>query len=244
MKITINDFIGKNENESKLIAYNYFYDYAKKHAKYINHMYNFNSIEYTINYIANGIYIKYDYLVNKHIEKNDIEKNNNVYFQSIIHVMSLIKKIKSNLNYASYCNYDEDEKMNNDVSQLNKKVIGNTHYITIVDVLEQWENRDARTAQKKNVYFEDDNTFINTIKSYYGTPESDLLNKLSKMYSHKMAIKIRSDKKYYKIIDINNKLDKDYKLNQSDYDFIKYFKNRLGISELNYKEIRYIVDNY
>lgn len=244
MRITINDFIGKNENDCKLLAYNYFYDYAKKHAKYINHMYNFNSLEYTINFIASGIYIKYDYLVNKHIADNDIEKNNNVYFQSIIHVMSLIKKIKRNLNYASYCDYDEDDKINSDISQLNKKVIGNTHYITVVDVLEQWENRDARTAQKKNVYFEDDNTFNNTIKSYYGTPESDLLNKLSKMYSHKMAVKIRSDKKYYKILDINNRLDKDYKLNQSDYDFIKYFKKRLNIEELNYKEIRYIINNY
>lgn len=244
MKITINDFIGKNENDCKLLAYNYFYDYAKKHAKYINHMYNFNSLEYTIDYIANGIYIKYDYLVNKHIENNDIEENSNVYFQSIIHVMSLIKKIKCNLNYAAYCDYDDDDKINSDMSQLNKKIIGNTHYITIIDVLEQWENRDARTAQKKNVYFEDDSTFSNTVKSYYGTPEENLLNKLSKMYSRKMAIKIRSDKKYCRIIDINNRLDKNYKLNQSDYDFIKYFKNRLGIAELNYKEIRYIVENY
>ena len=124
-----------------------------------------------------------------------------------------------------------------------KKV--NSHVIDIVDILEQKENRTSKKLYSLNETINDNGDEYGIfVKSYYPTPEQELLNKLSKLYSHKMARKIRSDKKYYRVLEIENKMRVSEGLTQCDYDFIKRLKERNNCEALNFKEILYVVNNY
>ena len=124
-----------------------------------------------------------------------------------------------------------------------KKV--NSHIIDIVDILEQKENRTSKKLYSLNTTINDNGDEMGIfIKSYYPTPEQELLNKLSRFYSHKMANKIRSDKKYYRVLEIENKIKVSEDLTQCDYDFIKRLKERNNCEALNFKEILYVVNNY
>lgn len=124
-----------------------------------------------------------------------------------------------------------------------KKV--NSHIIDIVDILEQKENRTSKkTYSLNNTINESGDEFGIFVKSYYPTPEQELLNKLSRFYSHRTAQKIRSDKNYYKLIEIETKISKSIPLENVDKQTIKNLKKRLGIEELKTKEILYIVSNY
>lgn len=124
-----------------------------------------------------------------------------------------------------------------------KKV--NSHIIDIVDILEQKENRTSKKLYSLNETINDNGDEYGVfIKSYYPTPEQELLNKLSRFYSHKMASKIKSDKKYYRVLEIENKMKVSEGLTQCDYDFIKRLKERNNCEALNFKEILYVVNNY
>ena len=120
-----------------------------------------------------------------------------------------------------------------------KKV--NSHVIDIVDILEQKENRTS----KKNLSLDNDLyegvSFKTSIVSYYPTPDEELLNKLSRVYSHKTAIKIRNDKKFNYFYNIATSASVQ---NKTEQNFIAYFKKRLGLEELKTREILYIVTNY
>ena len=124
-----------------------------------------------------------------------------------------------------------------------KKV--NSHIIDIVDILEQKENRTSKKLYSLNETINDNGDEYGVfIKSYYPTPEQELLNKLSRFYSHKTASKIKSDKKYYRVLEIENKMKVSEGLTQCDYDFIKRLKERNNCEALNFKEILYVVNNY
>lgn len=117
----------------------------------------------------------------------------------------------------------------------------NGHTVDIVDILEQKENRTS----KKNLSLDSDMyegvSFATSIVSYYPTPEQELLNKLSRFYSHKTAIKIRNDKKFNYFYNIATS---ESVQNKTEQNFLAYFKKRLGLEELKTKDILYIVSNY
>ncbi len=123
-----------------------------------------------------------------------------------------------------------------------KKV--NAHIIDIVDILEQKENRTS----KKNLSLDNDLfegvSFKTSIVSYYPTPEEDLLNKLSRFYSHKTAQKIKNDIAYSKLEAIGVKIVNNVVLTHADKMTVQNIKNRLGLKDLKTKEILYIVSNY
>ena len=120
----------------------------------------------------------------------------------------------------------------------------NSNIIDIVDVLEQKENRTSKKSLSLDNELFEGVSVGSIIASYYPTPEQDLLNKLSRVYSVQFAKKIRSDKKFYKIVELENKINNNETLLQKDYDFIKRFKERYSMEGLNFKEILYIVNNY
>lgn len=124
-----------------------------------------------------------------------------------------------------------------------KKV--NSHIIDIVDILEQKENRTSKKLYSLNETVNDNGDEYGIfIKSYYPTPEQELLNKLSRLYSRKTAIKIRSDKKYARFVELSKKNYSGERLENKDVDFMYNFKKRNNLLELSSKEVFYIVDNY
>ena len=124
-----------------------------------------------------------------------------------------------------------------------KKVNG--HIADIIDVLEQNENRTHKKWTSLNATINSDGDEIGIfIKSYYPTPEEELLNKLSRFYSHKTAIAIRSDVAYEKLEIIALKVSASEPLSHTEKMTIQNIKNRLGLKDLKTKDILYIVKNY
>ena len=123
-----------------------------------------------------------------------------------------------------------------------KKV--NSHVIDIVDILEQKENRTSKKSLSLDNDLYEGVSFKTSIVSYYPTPEEELLNKLSRLYSRKTAIRIRSDKAYDKLENIALKISASIPLENIDKQTIKNLKKRLGLEELKTKDILYIVKNY
>ena len=123
-----------------------------------------------------------------------------------------------------------------------KKV--NPHTIDIVDVLEQKENRTSKKSISLDADIFEGVSFRETLTSYYPTPEQELLNKISRVYSHRVAIAIRSDRAYDKLEGIALKISASIPLENIDKQTIKNLKKRLGLEELKTKDILYIVKNY
>lgn len=124
-----------------------------------------------------------------------------------------------------------------------KKV--NSHIIDIVDILEQKENRTSKKLYSLNETINDNGDEMGIfIKSYYPTPEQELLNKLSRFYSRCTADKIRNDKKYIRFVELSNKNLRGERLENKDVDFMYNFKKRNNLLELSSKEVFYIVNNY
>jgi hypothetical protein len=124
-----------------------------------------------------------------------------------------------------------------------KKV--NSHIIDIVDILEQKENRTSKKLYSLNETINDNGDEYGVfIKSYYPTPEEELLNKLSRFYSRRTANKIRNDKKYVRFVELSNKNLRGERLKNKDVDFMYNFKKRNNLLELSSKEVFYIVNNY
>lgn len=124
-----------------------------------------------------------------------------------------------------------------------KKV--NSHIIDIIDVLEQKENRSHKVNLSLNAKVNDNGDEYGVfIKSYYPTPEQELLNKLSRFYSRKTSQKIKSDKNFYRLLEVETKITKSITLDNKDKQTIKNLKIRCGVESLNTKELLYIVNNY
>ena len=258
MKITIETIKNKSASEVKELFYNEFLDYGKICSKYIANKHDL-SIEYCSMYIASGLYMLMLDRIEQVKENNEYNLDNyGIMLYSFLCTKKLVKKIMAITNYSSYFKnnniaYDSDntiyklpkyKKSKNQYSEYRNIKKVNSHVIDIVDVLEQKENRTS----KKNLSLDNDLyecvSFSEFVVSYYPTPEQELLNKLSYAYSKKYAVKIRSDKKYYKIVELENKLKNSETLLQKDYDFIKRFKEKHNLEVLNFKEILYIVSNY
>jgi hypothetical protein len=191
------DLISKSHKEKYTIVYNQFLDYGRIQAPYIASKHDMTT-EYCACYIASGLFQKYLQLKAKKIA--DFGRfYNNVDYESLCHVFALIRKVKNNLNFKSCGYYTDgyDKTITDDFyylpkigftqivkkSELIRENIGNSKQIDIVDILEQWENRDARTqAKKTRRYFEgeDGTSEIDRISSHYGTPENKLLNKCTR----------------------------------------------------------------
>lgn len=155
-----------------------------------------------------------------------------------------IKDYVSIYNETSY-KLPKYKKSKNQFSEYRNVKKVNSHIIDIVDILEQKENRTSKKLYSLNTPINDDGDEIGVfIQSYYPSPDEELLNKLSRFYSRKTARKIRSDKKYYRILEIEAKIKQSVKLENSDVDFLHNFKKRNNLDVLTTKELLYIVSNY
>ena len=155
-----------------------------------------------------------------------------------------IKDYVSIYNETSY-KLPKYKKSKNQFSEYRNVKKVNSHIIDIVDILEQKENRTSKKLYSLNTPINDDGDEVGIfIQSYYPSPDEELLNKLSRFYSRKTAHKIRSDKKYHRILEIEAKIKQSVKLENSDVDFLHNFKKRNNLDVLTTKELLYIVSNY
>ena len=131
--------------------------------------------------------------------------------------------ILGNTNYKSY----DLQKGNN----INAKVID------IVDVLEQKENR----TNKKSISYDDiDNGLKDRLQSYYDTPETALMKKLSYEVSYKKVAELKKDVKINRVMAIMSRDKKD----NTDIKFLSYFKKKHGLELVSNKELYYLISNY
>ena len=191
------EIVGKSHKEKYGIIYAQFLEYGKIQAPYIAHKHDM-SVDYCTCYIASGLFQKYLQLKAKKIEAFG-RFYCNVDFESMCHVFALIRKVKNNLNFKTCGEYTEgfSKVVIDDYnflprvgftqivkkSELIREKIGNSKNVDIVDILNQWENRDARTqAKKTRRYYEDEDgtSELDRISSHYGTPETKLLNKCAR----------------------------------------------------------------
>lgn len=261
MKITIETLKNLNQSAIMELFYNEFKNYGKKCALYIARNHDM-TIEYCADYIASGLF---ELFINRCEKLHAEEKNTSLNFSretmlySFLGIKKLIKKIMAMTNYSSYFknnNYaygDSETKYKmtaykhskNQFSEYRNVKKVNSHIIDIVDILEQKENRTSKKLYSLNTPINDDGDEIGVfIQSYYPSPDEELLNKLSRFYSRKTARKIRSDKKYYRILEIEAKIKQSVKLENSDVDFLHNFKKRNNLDVLTTKELLYIVSNY
>lgn len=259
MKITIETLKNLNQSAIMELFYNEFKNYGKKCAVYIAKNHDMTET-YCADYIASGLF---ELFINRceklHENENGYEFSRETMLYSFLGTKKLIKKIMAITNYSSYFKnnnyaYGDNEtkyKMNaykhskNQFSEYRNVKKVNSHIIDIVDILEQKENRTSKKLYSLNTPINDDGDEVGVfIQSYYPSPDEELLNKLSRFYSRKTARKIRSDKKYYRILEIETKIKQSVKLENSDVDFLHNFKKRNNLDVLTTKELLYIVSNY
>lgn len=261
MKITLETLKNLNQSAIMELFYNEFKDYGKKCAVYVAKNHDMSET-YCADYIASGLF---ELFLNRCEKLHGEEKNASLEFSretmlySFLGTKKLIKKIMAVTNYSSYFKnndyaYGDNEtkyRMNEYKNSKNKysefcnvkKV--NSHIIDIVDILEQKENRTSKKLYSLNATINDKGDEYGIfVKSYYPTPEQELLNKLSRFYSRRTADKIRSDKKYARFVELSEKNYNGIVLENKDVDFMYNFKKRNNLLELSSKEVFYIVSNY
>lgn len=259
MKITLETLGNLNQSAIMELFYNEFLNYGKKCALYVAHNHDMTT-KYCACYIANGLFELFLTRCEKlHESENGYEFSRETMLYSFLGTKKLVKKIMAMTNYSSYFknnnyaygNSETKYKMNaykhskNKYSEFRNVKKVNGHIIDIVDILEQKENRTSKKWYSLNKTINDNgDEFGVFVKSYYPTPEQELLNKLSRFYSHRTADKIRNDKNYYRLIEIETKISKSVPLENIDKQTIKNLKKRLGIEELKTRDILYIVSNY
>lgn len=264
MKITIETLNNLTQSDIMELFYSEFKNYGKKCAVYVAKNHDMSET-YCADYIASGLFelfINRCEKLHSEIDNSDksLEFSRETMLYAFLGTKKLVKKIMAMTNYSSYfkSNARAYEAGPETVYKLNaykhtknkyseyrnvKKV--NSHIIDIVDILEQKENRTSKKLYSLNAPINDDGDEIGMfIQSYYPSPDEELLNKLSRFYSRKTARKIRSDKKYYRILEIETKMKQSTKLENSDVDFLHNFKKRNNLDVLTTKELLYIVSNY
>lgn len=261
MKITIETLKNLNQSAIMELFYNEFLNYGKKSALYVAR-YHDMTIEYCANYIASGLF---DLFLTRCEKLHNEEKNTSLNFSretmlySFLGTKKLVKKIMAMTNYSSYFKnnnyaYGDSEtkyRMNaykhskNKYSEFRNVKNVNGHTVDIVDILEQKENRTSKKWYSLNETINDNgDEFGIFVKSYYPTPEQELLNKLSRFYSRKTSQKIKHDKNFYRLLEVETKITKSITLDNKDKQTIKNLKIRCGVEALNTKELLYIVNNY
>lgn len=263
MKITVETLKNLNQSAIMELFYNEFKNYGKKCALYVAENHNMSKT-YCANYIASGLF---ELFLNR-CEKLHSETDNSksLYFSretmliAFLGTKKLVKKIMAMTNYSSYfksnarayeAGPDTVYKLNaykyskNKYSEYRNVKKVNSHIIDIVDILEQKENRTSKKLYSLNETINDNgDEFGVFVKSYYPTPEEELLNKLSRFYSKRTADKIRNDKKYTRFVELSEKNYNGITLENKDVDFMYNFKKRNNLLELSSKEVFYIVNNY
>ena len=260
MKITLETLNTMDVKNIMELFYNQFLDYGKKSAVYIADKHDMSK-EYCSLYIASGLYMLMSDRIEQLTENNaNGLTGNEILLYAFLGTKKLVKKIMAITNYSSYFKnneyaYNSDtektlyrmpkyKKSKNQYSEYRNIKKVNSHVIDIIDILEQKENRTS----KKNLSIDSDMfegvSFRDSIVSYYPTPEQELLNKLSYVYSKKYADKIRSDKNYDRIIFLRDKHNKNVPLSNTENHFLYDFKKRYNLEILTSKELFYIVSNY
>ena len=156
----------------------------------------------------------------------------------MIHTYATIKRILANMNFLFYDFTILDSEGLKYYSR-RSKYLQCGKILTVIDVLKMLENRDGRSAQKYNVYFEDDKTLENKLHSNYGNPESDFIRQQQKNKLHELSQKIKNHKKYNELLFILNKERQDKK----DENFLCYFKKSNNI-KCSSVELLELVMNY
>lgn len=187
------DLVNKSHKQKYEIVYRQFLDYGSHIAKYVCNKHDMSE-EYCTMFIASGLFQKFLQLKNKLIIQNG-SFYCNVDFEAMRYTFALLRKVQNNLNFKKGGEYTEPKNMLDTwyylpnvsfvevKSKLVREPIINTNIIDVVDIITQWENRDARTqARKTRRYYdgEDGTSELDFIKSYYATPEQALLNKCMK----------------------------------------------------------------
>ena len=222
--IELKDIKGMNEKQIKELIFNQFLDFGKKTAKYIAGKHNM-SLSYCAGYIASGLYMltceRYDKAYTSIDNIGGFSSSD--FFVCFLSTKKLVKMILGNTNYKSY----DLQKGNN----INAKVID------IVDVLEQKENR----TNKKSISYDDiDNGLKDRLQSYYDTPETALMKKLSYEVSYKKVAELKKDVKINRVMAIMSRDKKD----NTDIKFLSYFKKKHGLELVSNKELYYLISNY
>lgn len=264
MKITIETLNNLTQSDIMELFYNEFLQYGKKCAVYVAKNHDM-SITYCADYIASGLFELFLNRCEKLYSEIDnsnksLEFSRETMLYSFLGTKKLVKKIMAMTNYSSYFKsnaraYDNGPdtvyKLNaykhskNKYSEFRNVKKVNSHIIDIVDILEQKENRTSKKLYSLNETINDNgDEFGIFVQSYYPTPEQELLNKLSRLYSRRTADKIRNDKKYARFVELSEKNYKGIVLENKDVDFMYNFKKRNNLLELSSKEVFYIVSNY
>jgi hypothetical protein len=220
MNIIFDDVKSMSELDIEKLFFNDFLTYGHNVAKYIAAKHDM-SLTYCESYIASGLFMLMTERYSAINESNAF--NSKLLFVAYLSTKKLVKMILGNTNYKSY-----DIKKGNNI---------NAKVIDIVDVLEQKENR---TSKKAISYDNIDNGLKDRLQSYYDTPETALLKKLSYEVSYKKAAELKKDAKINRVITIMEREKKD----NTDIKFLSYFKKKHGIELISNKELFYLISNY
>jgi hypothetical protein len=152
------EVLGMDEKKRLEWAFNRFYEYGKKRAKYLAVKHDLSEIEIT-SLIPSG-------LMAKCLELYEAEKNkNNVYNALIVdcvaRVFGIVKASIARLNFNKGGVYSEAHISTDNMEYLpnvgavfheskliEKPNLKGGKQVDIIDILEQWENRASRTEQK------------------------------------------------------------------------------------------------
>lgn len=152
------EVLGMNEKKRLEWAFNRFYEYGKKRAKYLAVKHDLSDIE-AISLIPAG-------LMSKCLELYEIEKSNGNNYNALIvdcvaRVFGIVKASIARLNFnkggiysRAHVSTDLTEYLPNtgaifhESKLIEKPNLKGGEQIDIIDILEQWENRASRTEQK------------------------------------------------------------------------------------------------
>lgn len=151
------EVLGMNEKKRLEWAFNRFYAYGKKRAKYIARKHDLSEIE-AVSLIPSG-------LMAKCLELYENEKNKNNYNALIVdcvaHVFGIVKASIARLNFnqggvysKAHVSTDNMEYLPNvgavfqESKLIEKPNLKGGKQVDIIDILGQWENRSSRTEQK------------------------------------------------------------------------------------------------
>lgn len=157
------EVLGMDEKKRLEWAFNRFYEYGKKRAKYIARKHDLSEIE-AVSLIPSG-------LMAKCLKLYEAEKNkynyNALIVDCVARVFGIVKASIARLNFNQggvYCmshwSTDNMEYLPNvgavfqESKLIEKPNLKGGKQIDIIDILEQWENRSSRTEQKiRNAIF-------------------------------------------------------------------------------------------
>lgn len=249
---------GMSIPDREKLIFSQFLSYGKMQARFIAGVHDM-SADYCARYIASGLYDRFLKMRSEKIADYGMHYNS-VDYETFCHVMALVKKIKTNLNFSCGGYYEimraHSVTLESGIYMGNKDYMNigsknvlhrenmSTHNIDIVDIIEQWENRDARSAQKYNkrarCFIDDDGIEVNEldrISGNYETPESALQHDcallLARRHVSRIACNYRNFENVYNVLVNGEKTS-------ADKMTIKRFKDRNNLSALSLDDLKYL----